>query len=223
MHHLPVSNVVYFFYAHRRMEKHLLPVTENHGHSCFLPLAQPPLVYSSRSCLFRSHFWGSHMFPREPQHHSGTQKTSISTGGFIAEDGDVRPAALHHKFTNQPSSLSSSLSSSRCAQRGQKGPHLGRLSARHREETWSLQQSFSVSFECRFTITICCKLLLRTVACLELACTLPLAFHPWGKGSLLSCLPHSSEDLWSTWLFGPRIFLPDKEISLPLPSFSSIV
>lgn len=69
---------------------------------------------------------------------TGPQKASINTGGFMAEDGDVGPAVPYHKFTNQPSSRSSSPSSSCCAQRRQKGPQLGRLSRKFREETRSL-------------------------------------------------------------------------------------
>lgn len=108
-----------------------------------------------------------------------------------------------------------------CCTKGLERSHFGSVSAGQRAlyPLYLLYKPCKVSFEWRVAITIGCRLSLRTAACLELTCTPPLFFSPWGIKSLVSCLLQAAEGLWSTWLCGPRIFLPKRESSLSLPSF----
>lgn len=57
---------------------------------------------------------------------------------------------------------------------------------------------------------------------LELTCTPPLVFHPWGIKSLLSCFPNAAEDLWSTDSVNPGYFSLRRKALFHSPPFSSI-
>lgn len=108
-----------------------------------------------------------------------------------------------------------------CSTKGLERCPFGSLSAGQRAlyPLYLLHKPCRLSFEWRVTITFGCWLSLTTADCLEVPRTPPLFFHPQGIKSLLSCPPDAAEGLWSTWLCGPRLFLPKKESSLSLPSF----